>query len=256
MAEIVYPPVIALARGLFRVLGLRITVTGADHLPATGGGVVVLNHVSYVDFVFAGLAGQQRRPRRLVRFMAKEAVFRHRVAGPLMRNMKHISVDREAGAAAYATAVAALRGGELVGVNAEATISRSFQLKDFKTGAARMAIEAGVPLIPVVIWGSQRLLTKGRPRKLVRRIPLSITVGEPMRPDAAADPVVVTKELRETMAGMLDAAQRCYPDSPAGPDDRWWLPVAMGGTAPTPEEAAAMDAAEVAERRRRRAQRP
>ena len=107
---------------------------------------MVINHTGYLDFAYAGLAAQ--RSGRLVRFMAKDSVFTHRVSGPLMRGMKHIPVDRAAGAGSYAAAVDALRDGEIVGVFPEATISRSFELKDFKNGAARMAAEAGVPILP------------------------------------------------------------------------------------------------------------
>src|SRR4051812_9297968 len=125
---------------------------------------MVINHIGYLDFTYAGLAA--RPARRLVRFMAKQEVFTHKVSGPLMRGMHHIPVDREAGAGSYRTAVDALRAGEIVGVFPEATISRSFELKDFKAGAARMASEAGVPLLPTIIWGSQRGWTKGRPKRL------------------------------------------------------------------------------------------
>src|SRR5204862_2155362 len=140
---------------MFRVLGLRFDISGAEHVPTSGGAVLASNHVSYLDFIFVGLAAHPAK--RYVRFMAKEAVFRHRVAGPLMRGMHHIPVDRTAGAGSYKAAVDALRSGEIVGVFPEATISRSFELKDFKAGAARMAAEAGVPLLPTVIWGSQRV---------------------------------------------------------------------------------------------------
>ncbi len=253
MAEPVYRPVVGLAKLAFRAFELRISLTGSAHVPASGGAVVAINHISYIDFVLAGLVGQHTRPARLVRFMAKEAVFRHPVAGPLMRGMKHIPVDRAAGAAAYAQAVAALRAGELVGVFPEATISRSFQLKDFKTGAVRMAGEAGVPVLPVVLWGSQRVLTKGRPRQLRRHLPVSVTVGAPVRVAEDEDPLAATARLRAVMAELLAAAQAAYPDRPAGPQDRWWLPRSLGGTAPTPEEAARLDAAEAQERRRRSA---
>ena len=64
--------------------------------------------------------------------------------------------------------------GEFVGVYPEATISRSFELKEFKTGAARMAMEAGVPLLPCVVWGSQRVFTKNRPKDLTRGTPISV----------------------------------------------------------------------------------
>ena len=76
--------------------------------------------------------------------MAKKEVFDHRVSGPLMRGMKHIPVDRPGAAAdSYRLAVEALRRGEIVGVFPEATISESYELKEFKSGAARMALEAG-----------------------------------------------------------------------------------------------------------------
>src|SRR5512142_942593 len=124
MSELVYPPVIALARALFRILDLRISVDGAEHIPRTGGAVLACNHVSYLDFIFCGYGALPSR--RLVRFMAKKAVFEHRISGPLMRGMHHIPVDRDAGLASYKQALQALKDGEVVGVFPEATISRSF----------------------------------------------------------------------------------------------------------------------------------
>ena len=175
--------------------------------------------------------------------MAKQEVFTHKVSGPLMRGMHHIPVDREAGAGSYRAAVDALRAGEIVGVFPEATISRSFELKDFKAGAARMAAEAGVPLLPTVIWGSQRVWTKGRPKRLGRtKVPISVWVGEPDagRRRRATSPPSPT-ELRGRMEQLLHEAQETYPDEPAGPDDTWWLPARLGGTAPTPDEALQLD---------------
>ncbi|MGR6321697.1 lysophospholipid acyltransferase family protein [Micromonospora soli] len=240
MSELVYPPVIAAAKTMFRVLDLRLTVEGSHHVPRTGGAVLASNHVSYLDFIFCGYGALESR--RLVRFMAKDSVFRHKVSGPLMRGMKHIPVNRAAGAGSYAAAVGALRRGEVVGVFPEATISRSFTVKDLKNGAARMAQEAGVPLLPVALWGTQRLWTKGRPRTLTRRhTPITILVGEPMDPAAHPDATTLTAELRTRLAGLVDRAQRNYPEQPAGPDDAWWQPAHLGGGAPTPEEAAALD---------------
>jgi len=241
MAELTYTPIITLARGVFRGLGLRFTITGEEHVPRTGGAVMAVNHVGYLDFTFAGLA--VRRAGRLVRFMAKKEVFDHRVSGPLMRGMRHIPVDRHGAAAdSYRLAVRALRGGEIVGLFPEATISLSFELKDFKTGAARMAQEAGVPLLPCVIWGSQRVYTKGRRKDLTRGTPIRIAVGEPFSPDPSADPVAVTAELKARMQVLLDQARATYPGAPRSPEDTWWIPAAMGGTAPTLEQAAARQA--------------
>lgn len=254
MADLVYPPVIALAKGVFRALGLRIMIDGAQNIPAAGSAVLVSNHIGYLDFTFCGLAAQPSG--RLVRFMAKDAVFKHRVSGPLMRGMKHIAVDREAGSQAFRDALAALRSGEVIGVFPEATISRSFLLKDFKPGAARLAQATGSPLVPMVLWGSQRIYTKGRPRDLARGKSIMMSVGEPLVPGRRDDSVAVTEELKSRMAELLDRTQRGYPDQPSGPDDRWWLPSTLGGTAPTLEQAAAMDAAEAAERAARRGQAP
>ncbi|MFI7605650.1 lysophospholipid acyltransferase family protein [Micromonospora sp. NPDC049366] len=240
MPELVYPPVIAFAKTMFRVLDLQITVEGAHHVPRSGGAVLASNHVSYLDFIFCGLGALDSRRR--VRFMAKQSVFTHRVSGPLMRGMRHIPVDRTAGADSYAAAVDALRRGEVVGVFPEATISRSFTVKDLKSGATRMAREAEVPVLPVAIWGTQRLWTKGRPRTLTRRhTPISVLIGEPMDPAGWPDAPAMTAALAERMSALVDRAQRAYPEQPAGPDDRWWLPAHLGGTAPTAEEAAALD---------------
>jgi 1-acyl-sn-glycerol-3-phosphate acyltransferase len=241
MSELVYPPVIGVAKLMFRALDLRITVEGAQRIPRTGGAVIACNHVSYLDFIFSGFAA--RPSGRLVRFMAKKSVFGHRVSGPLMRGMHHIPVDRDAGLASYKQALQALKDGEVVGVFPEATISRSFTVKEIKSGAVRMAGSTGVPLIPMALWGTQRLWTKGRPRRLGQRhVPVIIAVGEPMHPGKRDNGDAVAAELRERMQALLDQVQRDYPDQPAGDSDRWWLPAHLGGTAPTPDEAAEMDA--------------
>ena len=239
MADPVYKPIVALVRLGFRGLGVTFHLSGTDNIPRTGGAVLAMNHVGYLDFTFAGLAA--RSSGRLVRFMAKKEVFDHPVSGPFMRGMKHIPVDRRgAAAASYALAVAALRRGEIVGVFPEATISESYDLKEFKTGAVRMAQEAGVPLVPLVLWCSQRIYTKGRKRDLTRGTPIRIVVGEPFSP--GPDAVQATVELKARMAALLDEARRTYPGRPRGPEDTWWFPAALGGTAPTVEEAARISA--------------
>src|SRR5687767_5291587 len=119
--EPVYLSVITLARGLFAAQGLKFRIRGTEHVPRQGGAVLAINHTGYMDFTYAGLAC--RPAGRLVRFMAKESVFRHRISGPLMRGMKHIPVDRDAGATSFRRAVNDLKSGEIVGVFPEPTIS-------------------------------------------------------------------------------------------------------------------------------------
>lgn len=227
MAEPVYRPVIALVRAAFGLLGLRIHTTGLENLPREGGVVLAINHVSYLDFALAGRA--LLPTRRLVRFMAKKALFEVPVIGSLMRGMKHISVDRKAGADAYRHAVRALDQGEIVGVFPEATISLSFELKEFKSGAARMAIAADAPIVPMVVWGGQRVWTKKhRPDLRRRRVPIEIRIGAPLR---GTEGEHLTHLLRSAMEEMLHRVQADYPDSHVG---QWWAPARLGGTAPSP----------------------
>jgi 1-acyl-sn-glycerol-3-phosphate acyltransferase len=249
MRDLVYPPVIGFAKTAFKVLDLKFQLSGTEHVPRAGGVLIAFNHISYVDFVLGGFGALPSK--RLVRFMAKESLFRNRYSGPLMRGMHHIPVDRGAGAASYREAIRCLGAGEVVGVFPEATISRSFLLKEFKSGAVRMAAEAGVPVIPMVLWGTQRILTKDHPRDFSRHRTIAITVGEPITVTGEDDPVEATAHLRSTMAGMLDRTIRAYPEQPAG---AWWLPASYGGSAPTPEEADRLDQEELTRRAARKKQ--
>ena len=247
MADISYPAVIAAARTWFKLGDLRIDMTGTEHIPAQGGALLAINHLSYVDYIMAGYPGAQRG--RLTRFMAKREVFDHPIGGPVMRSFHHISVDRAAGAEGMMVAARKLREGELVGIFPEATISRSFQIKELKSGAARIAANAGVPLIPVVLFGTQRILTKGRKLDLTRHRTIGIEIGEPMHP-TGEDATAETAELKARMEEMLDRLIRTYPADEIEPG-AWWMPKAYGGSAPTIEEAEAM----YAEERRQRAAR-
>jgi 1-acyl-sn-glycerol-3-phosphate acyltransferase len=247
--ELVYSSIIRAAKLGFRALGQRIDITGLEHVPTTGGALLAVNHVGYVDFIYGGVAPE--RIGRRVRFMAKRELFDHRVTGPIMRACRHIEVDRADGEASLRTAVDYLRAGEAVGIFPEATISRALELKEFKTGAVRIAAEARVPVVPVILWGTQRMMTKDHPRDFSRGKPITISVGTPLRP-TGADPTAETAELHRVMSTMLDEAIRAYPAAEQ-PEGSWWLPKEYGGSAPTLEEAAAMDATEKAERAARRA---
>ena len=226
MTDIVYPPVVAAARASFLALGLKIDVVGADHVPTSGPAVLASNHVSHLDFIFAGLGA--RKSRRYVRFMAKKPIFTHRVAGPLMRGMHHISVDRAHGAQSFQVALTALAEGEVVGIFPEATISRTFEPKEFKTGAARLAAAADAPIVPVALWGTQRLWTYDENSSLKQRgVPILIRVGEPMT--VGGDEHTATDELRARITDLVHESQHVYPDDGAG---QWWQPRRLGGTAP------------------------
>jgi 1-acyl-sn-glycerol-3-phosphate acyltransferase len=248
--DITYPPIVVVAKAGFKLLGLDLHLTGSEHIPRHGGAVLAFNHISYVDFIFGGFVTQPAK--RLVRFMAKRELFDHRLAGPLMRSLHHIEVDRDDGAKSYDVALEYLAAGELVGLFPEATISRSFELKDFKTGTVRMAATAGVPLIPVILWGTQRIYTKDHPKDLRRGKAISLTVGSPV-PLSGTDPVGDNARLRDEMTTLLDHAIQKYPQHEEG---AWWVPRSYGGSAPSREDAATIERAEARARaERRRAER-
>lgn len=251
MRDLTYPPVILTAKAAFRLLGQRFQMTGTEHVPRSGGVLLAYNHISYVDFVYGGLAANPSG--RLVRFMAKRELFDHAAVGPFMRSLHHIEVDRAAGESSMTTALEYLKAGEAVGIFPEATISRAMELKEFKSGAVRIAAEAGVPLVPVVLWGTQRMMTKDHPRDFSRGTTIAITVGEPMHPTPDDNAVAQTAELHRRMNLMLEETIAAYP-AMEQPPGSWWVPRRLGGTAPTLDEAAALDVAEKRERARKRAE--
>lgn len=251
MGERVYTTVIGAALGMLRGMKWTVQVIGEENIPSSGPAVLASNHIGYLDFVFSGYAARERGRR--VRFLAKKEIFDKRGVGWLMRQMGHVPVDRDGSAKDSLTAaIAELKRGEVIGMFPEATISPSFVPRRGKTGTVRLAQETGAPLIPVGIWGTQRILTKWRPKNFRRRIPIVVNVGKPIDAPAGEDPQVLTDRLMEQIVELLSEAQARYPDEPHSEDDRWWLPAHLGGTAPTPEDAEKRLAEERAARARRR----
>jgi len=114
----------------------------------------------------------------------------------------------------------------------------------------RMAAAAGVPVVPAILWGTQRLKTKDHPQDFSRGKTIAITVGEPLHP-TGEDPAGETAELKSVMATLLEKTIRSYPEDEQPPGS-WWLPASYGGSAPTPEEAQRLDEEEKRERARAR----
>jgi 1-acyl-sn-glycerol-3-phosphate acyltransferase len=232
MADLVYPPVIVTLKTFWRYLGLRFDFRGVENLPDKnhGGAILAINHVSYLDFALAGTAALPMK--RYVRFMAKKELFDNKIAGPLLRGMHHISVDRANGSGSFVAALRLLRNGEIIGIFPEGTISVSFEVKELKTGVIRLAQGAGVPVIPTVIWGSQRIWTKKVKRDLKRNnFPISVTFGEPLIFKKGDDIEAGEAQLRSIMLEMLHKVQSEYPDAH---DGQRWAPTRLGGTAPAP----------------------
>jgi 1-acyl-sn-glycerol-3-phosphate acyltransferase len=232
MADLVYPPVIVTLKTFWKYLGLRFDFRGVENLPDKnhGGAILAINHVSYLDFALAGTAALPMK--RYVRFMAKKELFDNKLAGPLLRGMHHISVDRANGSGSFVAALRALRNGEIIGIFPEGTISVSFEVKELKTGVIRLAQGANVPVIPTIIWGSQRIWTKKVKRNLKRNnFPISVTFGEPLTFKKGDDVEAGEAQLRSIMLEMLHQVQSEYPDSHEG---QRWAPARLGGTAPAP----------------------
>jgi 1-acyl-sn-glycerol-3-phosphate acyltransferase len=230
VADLVYPPVVVAIKLFWKYLGLRFDFKGVHHIPRDGGAILSINHVGYLDFALTGTAALPTG--RYVRFMAKKEVFDNKLAGPLMRGMHHISVDRSSGSASFVAALRALRAGEIVGIFPEGTISVSFEIKELKSGAVRLAMAAGVPVIPTIVWGSQRIWTKKVKRNLGReKFPVTVAFGEPLYFDKQSDVEASESLLRETMIAMLYEVQQKYPDSHQG---QRWAPLRLGGSAPAP----------------------
>ena len=135
VAELVYRPVVAAGRLLFRLQGLRFRVEGAENVPATGGAVMAINHIGYLDFTFAGYAALPAG--RLVRLAAGGVLASH-IRTTDARHASHPGGPRSARRrrTGGAAGVAGRRDRRRL---PEATLSRSFELKEFKPGADRMA---------------------------------------------------------------------------------------------------------------------
>jgi 1-acyl-sn-glycerol-3-phosphate acyltransferase len=235
------------AKALVMATGTKITYQHLERIPRTGGAVVVINHTSYVDWLPAALALHARGRR--MRYMIKAEMQQVKGVNFLIKHTKTVPVNRESGAEAYAEAVRLLRGGEVVGLMPEATISRSFELKKFKTGAARMALEACVPTVPLIVWGAQRIWTKDHTCNAGRRkIPVIVAAGHPLPPSGDVEHLDVA--VREGMSALLHRVQEEYPH----PEGAFWVPRRLGGSAPTVAEAKIIEDTEQAERARKRAE--
>ena len=230
MADLVYPPVIGILKTFWKYLGLRFDSKGVENIPREGGAILAMNHIGYLDFALIGTCALP--VKRYVRFMAKKELFDNKFVGPLLRGMHHISVDRSSGSASFVAALRALKSGEIVGIFPEGTISVSFELKEFKSGAVRLAIGADVPVIPTAVWGSQRIWTKKVKRDLSRKkVPIFVAFGKPLYFSRDSSVEEGEKELRTAMQELLLDLQSRYPDSHVGAR---WAPVRLGGSAPAP----------------------
>lgn len=240
VTNFVYRQITHVGRAVTVAQGLKMRLSGVENIPDEGGAVIVCNHTGYMDFLFGAYLAYQKK--RLVRYLAKASVFKAPVVGRLFEVMGHVPVDRIDGGASIVKGTELAKSGELVGVFAEGTISRSFEIRSMRNGPARIAHAAGVPIIPQIIFGSQRLWTKGQKKHLGRtNTPILITALEPYYTtgDPDADIAEVRRRMQEALEELWKQYESEFGPMPAG---EYWVPARKGGGAPTLEEAEAQDA--------------
>jgi 1-acyl-sn-glycerol-3-phosphate acyltransferase len=202
---------------------VRWTIRGLDRLPAQGPVLLASNHISFLDPMAMLWLGD--RGRRKVRFMAKAELWKSRFCRFFLVRTGQIPVSRSSAAAAGSLDAAAqsLAAGECVGIYPEGTISDDLEPMAAKSGIGLLAVDSHAPVVPVGVWGTHRLSTKGRrPRPRVG-VAVSIVVGEPV-PIAASDDVVdVADRIMAAICDCVAEARRIYPQRPRGRDDGWWV---------------------------------
>ncbi|MGN6252478.1 MAG: lysophospholipid acyltransferase family protein [Marmoricola sp.] len=237
-----YARVNALGRVLLRALALEVTSEGAEHLPDRGPVVLASNHVSFPDFVLIERAAITRG--RYVRFLCRHDVWGPPVVGAAMDRMGHVPVDRRDAATAYLRARALLRSGEAVGVFPEAGISHSYTVRPLMRGAVSLARETGAPLVPVAVWGGQRLFPV-RPSQqrvdLTRGRPATVVMGPARRIAADVDLVEETRALGHLLTRMLEEVQQRPEHRPRPGEWASWYPAHLGGRAPDRRAARVLD---------------
>ncbi len=179
----------------------RFDIRGMEHIPAAGPVLLASNHRSYFDVAAIGLVAA--RLRRPVRFLAKQEVFDAPVVGALARSLGGIAVERGTGSTEpMRQAAAALRAGEVVIVLPQGTIPRGEAFFDPElhghTGTARLAAETGAPVVPIGLWGTERVWPRSSRVPNMTTLPrpprVTVTVGEPVAlglEDAVADTAVL-----------------------------------------------------------------
>ena len=247
MSDRVYRATNVLGRTVLGLLGVRTRWTGIEHLPDQGPVLLAATHVSYPDFLMIEQAAVQRC--RFVRFMCRHDVWHLPIVRTAMDRMQHVPVDRQAPAGAYVAARRLLRAGEAVGAFPEAGVSYSYTVRSLMPGVAALARETGVPVVPVALWGSQRVWSVGLPDErgrgprpsLVRGRRVDVSFGEPLTIGPSDDIAEWTRTLGSVLTGQLEALQRLPHHRPRPGEHAPWYPAHLGGHAPTRAEAAHLD---------------
>jgi 1-acyl-sn-glycerol-3-phosphate acyltransferase len=191
----------------FRAMS-KMTVSGAERLPASGPVILAANHLTNYDVFFLQAAIQ-----RLIFFMGKEELFRHPAMDWGLRQLGGFPVYRGTGDEwAMRHAEQVLRAGQVLGIFPEGTRSKGKGLRPAKTGAARLALAVGCPIQPVALHGPQYIF-----RRPSRRVTVSVSFAEPVLPDEDDSLLSLTDRFMFAMANMLPVELRgAYRTQPEG----------------------------------------
>jgi len=200
-----YRLVVVVMKPLLRVFTIR-DWRGLDHVPRDGGIIVVANHISEMDPLAVGefLLEVGRPPR----FLAKQELFRKPPMKWIVEGAQQIPVDRKSAdpSRALSSAVEALARGECVLIYPEGSATRDPDLWPMKarTGAARLALLSGAPVIPIAQWGPQEILPyKARRPRLLPRTTVSVLAGPPVDLSAYAGKPVTSVLLRDATTTIM-----------------------------------------------------
>lgn len=238
----VYRFVNGVGRLALRSLAIDVRWSGAEHVPRRGPVVLAATHVSYPDFVFVEKAAVTRG--RFVRFLARHDVWDVPVVPWFMDRMGHVPVDRQAPAHAYLRARSMLRRGEAVGGFPEAGISFSFTVRPLMRGLVSLARETGAPVVPVGVWGTQRIFSVSDlapPVDWTRGRRVDLAFGAPLYVGPDDDVTERTHELGHRLTGLLEGLQGLPHHRPRPGEVATWYPAHLGGHAHTRREAVVLD---------------
>jgi 1-acyl-sn-glycerol-3-phosphate acyltransferase len=195
---------------------------GMEHIPREGPALVAANHLSYFDPIAHGY--MVVKAGRIPRYLAKQELFDNPFLSVILSGAKQIPVARGSGSMApLVAAQEALRGGEVVVVYPEATITKEpdFLPMKGKTGTARLALHTGVPVVPMAVWGAQHIWQKtgagdlrfGRPIWLRAGPPIDLSEFESSKEDLPT--------LRKVTDLIMDELRRMVLELRAAYPKRW-----------------------------------
>jgi 1-acyl-sn-glycerol-3-phosphate acyltransferase len=197
----------------------RWNIEGIENIPRSGPALLAVNHISYLDPLAAAYVVD--KAKRVPRFLGKSELFADKRIAWILKGAKQIEVKRGTPTAPMAldNAIAALRKGEIVVVFPEGTITDDPDLKPMpaKTGAARLALASGVPLIPCALWGTQNIWPKGYAKNWwPPRQDVLARIGEPMEvsgdPGSTDDWRTVSDRLTEAIEALVASLRPAVPD--------------------------------------------